>query len=167
MIIDDDLDYTPYGIQGPHLAALINRCATLTPQEAELLACVWDPVLRDADDDCDRPPKASRKQSKQLDRARAVARAVAWRACGMANRDTGDASPLIVRTSDLVRHAARHSGRRTAAAATHAVKDVIIAVAVRDLINVHGQHSGHRAAYDLLTWPWRSVIGPVHPRDLD
>jgi hypothetical protein len=168
MIIDDDLDYTPYGTQGPHLAALINRCATLTPQEAELLACIWDPVLRDADDDCDHPAKATRKQSKHLTRARAVARAAAWRASGLANRDTSDASPLIMRASDLARHATRHSGRRTAAAATHAVKDVIIAVAIRDLINAHEQHNpGQWAAYDLLTWSWRSVIGPVHPRDVE
>ena len=124
--------------------------------------------MRDADDDCDRLAKATRKQARQLTRARAVARAAAWHASGMANRDTSDASPLIVRASNLACHATRHSGRRTAAAATHAVKDVIIAVAIRDLINAHGQHNpGQWAAYDLLTWPWRSVIGPAHPRDVE
>ena len=35
---------------------------------------------------------------------------------------------------------------------------------VRDLIGQHGYTQDH---YDALTWPWRQVIGPLHPDDPD
>jgi hypothetical protein len=38
------------------------------------------------------------------------------------------------------------------------------ALAARDLI---GQHGFTQAHYDLLTGPWRTVIGPVHPDDAE
>lgn len=36
------------------------------------------------------------------------------------------------------------------------------ALVVRDFIGQHGLTQHH---YDLLTAPWRKVIGPVHPDD--
>ena len=37
-------------------------------------------------------------------------------------------------------------------------------LAVRDLIGRHGFTQEH---YDLLTGPWRTVIGPIHPDDAE
>jgi hypothetical protein len=47
-------------------------------------------------------------------------------------------------------------------AAGYASSDAAWALAARDLIGQHGFTQDH---YDLLTGPWRSVIGPVHPDD--
>lgn len=41
-------------------------------------------------------------------------------------------------------------------------RDAARALALRDLIGQHGFTQGH---YDLLTRPWATVIGPVHPDD--
>ena len=44
-----------------------------------------------------------------------------------------------------------------------AARDAAVALLCRDLI---GQHDGwDQAAYDRLTGPWRTAIGPVHPDD--
>ena len=47
-------------------------------------------------------------------------------------------------------------------AAWGAVRGAARALVVRDLIGEHGFTQDH---YDLLTGPWRRVIGPVHPDD--
>ena len=49
-------------------------------------------------------------------------------------------------------------------AAVAAAWDAAGALAMRDLI---GQHGFTQAHYDLLTGPWRTVIGPVHPDDAE
>ena len=60
--------------------------------------------------------------------------------------------------------ASRLRAARNAAwyAARDATWDATWALIVRDLI---GQHGFTQAHYDLLTGPWRQVIGPVHPDD--
>ena len=82
-----------------------------------------------------------------------------------------------VATRDAARGIARGTARGTAwgaalyaatpGAAWGAARDAALGAAwallLRDLI---GQHPGwDQDAYDLLTGPWRSVIGPVHPDD--
>jgi len=49
-----------------------------------------------------------------------------------------------------------------AAAARDAARDAAWALAMRDLI---GQHAFTQEYYDLITGPWATVIGPVHPDD--
>ena len=49
-------------------------------------------------------------------------------------------------------------------AAWDAVGDAACALVVRDLI---GQYGFTQEQYDLLTGPWRTVIGPIHPDDKD
>jgi len=55
-----------------------------------------------------------------------------------------------------------------AAAAADAVwtaeADAAVALSVRHLIGQHGYTQDH---YDTLTSPWREVIGPVHPDDME
>ena len=48
------------------------------------------------------------------------------------------------------------------AAAYHAARDAAVALVVRDLIGQHGLTQDH---YDILTRPWRTLIGPIHPDD--
>jgi hypothetical protein len=64
----------------------------------------------------------------------------------------------------LVRRAAvlTHDEALRMDAARAAARDAAWALAVRDLI---GQHGFTQAHYDLLTEPWRTVIGPIHPED--
>lgn len=48
--------------------------------------------------------------------------------------------------------------------AAHTTTEAIIALAARDLIS---NDEWGWPEYDLLTQPWRSIIGPVHPGDVD
>lgn len=70
--------------------------------------------------------------------------------------------------SDL-RSAVGAAGRDTAWVAIRgtsrvAAVDAARALVVRDLIGQHGFTQEH---YDLLTRPWRTAIGPIHPDDED
>ena len=47
-------------------------------------------------------------------------------------------------------------------AAWDVARDAASVLIIRDLIGSHGFTQAH---YDLLTGPWRKVIGPVHPDD--
>lgn len=60
--------------------------------------------------------------------------------------------------------AARDAARDAAwCAAWDAAWCAAVALVVRDLIGTDGPWT--QAAYDLLTGPWRQVIGPIHPDD--
>ena len=83
-----------------------------------------------------------------------AARNAAWFAAMVAARDAAQAAAQAA-----ARVAARDAARY---AAWDAARDAARALAVRDLIGQHGFTQDH---YDLLTGPWRSVIGPVHPDD--
>jgi hypothetical protein len=72
--------------------------------------------------------------------------AAAWDAARAAARDAA---------WDAARTAAWNAAWEAAGAATGAL-------VARDLIGHHGYTQAH---YDLLTGPWASVIGPVHPDD--
>jgi hypothetical protein len=82
------------------------------------------------------------------DAARAAARAAAWAAARDAARDAARAAAGA---------AARDAARAAAGAAARALS-------VRDLINTNGFTQTH---YDLLTGPWATNIGKVHPADPD
>ena len=62
-----------------------------------------------------------------------------------------------------VRGAARDAARDTDWDAAWFAADVAVALVVRDLIDEGTRWD--RAAYDLLTGPWRRIIGPIHPDD--
>lgn len=114
----------------------------ITPAElAEVFGPQWEPI-------CALVLRAARltdDQAKSLAAARAAAfaaRVVAWDAAW-----------------DAVSAAAWDAARD---AARPAAWDAARALVVRDLIGEHGFTQEH---YDLLTGPWRQVIGPVHPDD--
>ena len=86
--------------------------------------------------------------------ARTAARAAAWVAARVAAWDAaGDAAGDAARFA--VRFAVRNAVRDAA--------DAAVALVVRDLIEEGTPWD--QAAYDLLTGPWRRIIGPVHPDD--
>ena len=63
------------------------------------------------------------------------------------------------------RDAARYAARYAAwYAARDAARDAARGLVVRDII---GQHGFTQAHYDVLTGPWRKVIGPIHPDDAE
>jgi hypothetical protein len=135
-ITDQDLADT-FGPQWAAIVVLVRRVATLTEDEI-----------------------------RQLAAARGAARGAAWGAAwgvawGAARGAAGDAA------RDAAGDAARDAARSAAwGAARGAAWGVAWAAArglvVRDLIGQHGFEQHH---YDTLTWPWATVIGPVHPGD--
>ena len=138
------------GPQGVQVAALIERCATLTADEVSRLNAAWD-VARDA----------------ARDGARVVARDAAWDATWDATRDTawGAARDTAWGAArDAARDATWDATRDTAWGAAWGITwDAAWALLLRDLI---GQCPGwDQDAYDLLTGPWRQTIGPIHPDD--
>jgi hypothetical protein len=141
-ITDADLADT-FGPQWEAIVALVRRAAVLTPDEAERLA-----AARDA--------------------ARAAARDAAWVAAGAAAWDAawdaaGDAAGEAARAAAgaAAWAAARDATWEAAGAAAGAAAWALV---VRDLIGQHGFTQEH---YDLLTGPWRTAIGPVHPDDAE
>ena len=124
-----------FGPQGVQVAALIERCATLTADEVSRLYAATPGAARGV---------ATRDATRGI--ARGTARVAAWDAA------------LYAATPGAARDAARDAARGAALGATWGLL-------LRDLI---GQRPGwDQDAYDLLTGPWRSVIGPVHPDDGD
>ena len=91
--------------------------------------------------------------------ARAVARVAAWDAAWVAAKAAGAAR---VATWLAARYAgdAQYGGDVARDAAGAAAG----ALVMRDLI---GQHCFTQQHYDLLTKPWRTAIGPVHPDDAE
>jgi hypothetical protein len=132
--------------QAAQIDALIRRARRLTPVE------------------CDR-----------LVAARAAAWFAAWDAAGAAARDAaGAAAWFAARVAagaaarDAAGAAAGAAARDAAwfaarVAAWFAARDAARALVVRDLIEEATPWDW--AAYDVLTGPWRRVIGSVHPDD--
>ena len=124
------------GPQGVQVAALVERCATLTADEVSRLNAARGTVRG----------VATRDATRGI--ARGTARVAAWDAA------------LYAATPGAARDAAWDAAR---CATRDAAGDAAGALVSRDLI---GHHPGwDQDAYDLLTGPWRSVIGPVHPDD--
>jgi hypothetical protein len=99
-------------------------------------------------------------EAQRLAAAWGAARAAARAAARVAARDAGwVAARAAVWAAG--RAAARDAGW---VAARDAASVAAGALAARDLI---GQHGFTQAHYDLLTGPWRTLIGPVHPDDAE
>ena len=89
----------------------------------------------------------------------------AWDAAGYTARDAARAG-YTARDADGAGDAAGYAARDAAGAwyatgAGYAAGDAAGALAVRDLIG----DTFTQTHYDLLTAPWSSIIGPVHPDD--
>ena len=89
---------------------------------------------------------ATQQQIVDLAAAWAAARDAAWAAAGAA---------VWAAAGDAVWDAA-------GAAARDAARDAAGALTIRDLISTNGYTQAH---YDLLTGPWRQVMGPLHADD--
>ena len=127
-----------FGPQGEQVAALIDRCRSLTGDELGRLDAAWVAAwdaARDATWDF------------AWDAARVAALDFAWGVAWVAARDAARAAAWGAAWD----------------AALDAARDAARGLLCRDLI---GQHDGwDQDAYDLLTGPWRDVIGPIHPDD--
>jgi hypothetical protein len=134
-VTDADLDDT-FGPQWEQIVALVRRAAVLTDDEALRLVAAWNAAWD----------------------ASGAARAAAWDAAWDAARDAAWAAARDAAWA-AAWAAAWDAARDAAWAAAWAAAG---ALAVRDLI---GQHGFTQAHYDLLTEPWRTVIGPIHPED--
>jgi len=141
-VTDADLADT-FGPQWEQIAALVRRAAVLTPDDSERLADARA-AARAAARDVSRAAAQAAAVDAAVDAAWDAARAAAWAAAMDAAQ------------------AAAWTPRR--AAAVDAAWDAAGALAARDLIGQHGFTQFH---YDLLTGPWRTVIGPVHPDDAE
>ena len=139
------------GPQGPLLVALVERAGQITADEARRLAATRYAA---------RAAAGAAAGAAAWDAARDAARAAAGAAAG-------DAAWAAARAAawDAARDAAWAAARAAAwDAAWYAAWDAARAALVRDLI---GQHGFTQEMYDLLTGPWRKIIGPVHPDDID
>ena len=146
-----------FGPQGEQVVTLIERCLTLSAAEVDRLAAAWGAAWDTW--------------------------AVAWDTWAVARGATWDAAWdtwAVARgaTWDTTWGAARGAMSGAARGATWdttwgatwdttwgAARGAAVALLCRDLI---GQAPGwDQDAYNLLTGPWRDVIGPIHPDDGD
>ena len=142
--------------QAAQIDALIARAEQLTPVE------------------CDRITEAA-VRAQFAAAARVAALVAALVAAGDAARDAarfgaGVAAGAAARVAagDAARDAARYAARVAAGdaardAARFAARVAAGALVVRDLIEEGTPWD--QAAYDVLTGPWRRIIGPIHPDD--
>jgi hypothetical protein len=102
-------------------------------------------------------------EAERLAAARDAARAATWDAARAA---TWAATRAAAGAAGAAAWAAAWdaAGAAAGAAAWDAAWDAAGALVVRDLIGQHGFTQEH---YDLLTGPWRTAIGPVHPDDAE
>jgi hypothetical protein len=124
--------------------------ATFGPQWAQIVALVRRAAVL-TEDEADRLA-AARGASRAA--AWAASRAAAWAASRGASRAAAWAA-----SRGASRAASRDAAR---AAAVDAAWDAAVALSARDLITPDDFTQQH---YDVLTGPWREVIGPVHPDD--
>ena len=113
------------------------------PKECILVAWVENPQAAQIDALIERAGRLTDGEIKRLEAAWDAAWAAAWDAAQLADRDVA---------FDAARDAAREAAREAARA-----------LVVRDLIEEGTPWDW--AAYDVLTGPWRRVIGPIHPDD--
>lgn len=156
--VSDDALAATFGPQWKAVVALVRRAAALTDEECGSMvtasrAIHYDPkpvmhsyALERTVTDHDADPSAD---------GLFAAEAATYKA------GLGDAR-------DAAQHAARQAANvaqeliRIDSRADSAVWVAAAALAARDQI---GAHDFTQAHYDILTWPWASVIGPAHPDD--
>jgi hypothetical protein len=128
-----------FGPQGEQVVTLIERCLTLSAAEVDRLAAAWGAAWDTWA--VARDGRLGRRLGAAWDAARDAAGA-----------------PLGSRW-------AAWSPLGAPGASWNAARDAAVGLLCRDLI---GQAPGwDQDAYNLLTGPWRDVIGPIHPDDGD
>ena len=133
------------------------------PQAAQIDAVI-EQARRLTGDECDRLATAAATAAAA---DRGTVRFAAWEAAWFAAR-VADWSAAWVAAWEAAWDAARVAAWVAArdegrAAAWDAARSAAQALVVRDLIDEATEWN--QAAYDLLTGPWRRVIGPIHPDD--
>ena len=136
-----------FGPQWQEIIAQVRAISGATPQQIEDLAAAWD-AARDAAWYAARDAARNAARDAAWDAASSGARAAAWYAAWDAAWDGA---------WDAASAAARDAARDAASAAASALS-------VRDLIGQHGLTQAH---YDLLSGPWRQVMGPLHADDVE
>ena len=149
-ILPEELDAV-FGPQWQAIVALVRRVATLSDAEIDGLAA---------------SEAAADEEALVAARVAAVAAARAAMRAGVAARAAARAA-AYQESLAAARAAAEAAARAAAdqeawAAARAAAKAAAKALSVRDLIGSHGFTQTH---YNILTGPWATVIGPVHPDD--
>jgi hypothetical protein len=130
-----------FGPQGEQVVTLIERCLTLSAAEVDRLAAAWGAAWD----------------------TWAVARDAAWGAAWDTWAVARDAAWAAAWDTWAVAWDAARGAM--SGASWNAARDAAVALLCRDLI---GQSPGwDQDAYNLLTGPWRDVIGPIHPDDGD
>jgi hypothetical protein len=134
------------GPQGRFVEAILDRARKFTYVDGTALAAAWD---------------ATRVQDDRVD-----ARNAAWNAAWNAGRRDAALDAAAHAAYDPAYHAGVAADTWWALwfDAWGAAWASAQAVACRDLIGGQGFGQGQ---YDTLTGPWRRVIGPVHPGDVD
>jgi hypothetical protein len=143
-----------YGPQGEYIAALIKRAELLTGTEVVDLAQAanWDKAARDAAWDA------------AYGAAQGAVRLVAW-ITTWDSHEWGNAwfHAWNAGRDDVPGDTAWKAAAGVATGAVHgAARIAAVALLVRDLISPDGFTQEH---YDILTGPWRRIIGPIHPDD--
>ena len=129
--------------QAAEIDAVIERAGRLAPAEVKALHVAAD---RDA------------AWNAACDAAWEATWVAAWNAGRDAARDAAcDAA------WDAAWNAAQEAARDAARDAARAAAWTASALVLRDLIDE--PTAWNQAAYDALTGPWRTVIGPIHPAD--
>ena len=98
------------------------------------------------------------EQAESLNAAEGAALNAAWAAAEGAAREAAREAARIAALNAIRSAAWNAAGAAPGAAPVDAAQALVI----RDLI---GQHGFTQDQYNLLTGPWASVIGPVHPDD--
>ena len=142
-VTDADLAGT-FGPQWAAIVVLVRRTAVLTADEVQRLVAAGAAASAAAWAAAAGAATRAATRDAAWNAAGAAARAAAWNAAGAAARDAAWVA--------------------AGAAAWAAAWAAAGALAVRDLIGPHGFTQEH---YDLLTGPWRTAIGPVHPDDAE
>ena len=139
-VTDEDLADT-FGPQWMLIVALVRRAAIMTDEEKDRLAVAWTAAGYAA-----------------WAAAWDAAWDAAWVAAGAAARNAARNAAWVA-AGAAAENAARNAAWNAAQVAAGAAA---LALSVRDLIGQYGLTQEH---YDLLTGPWATVIGPVHPDD--
>jgi hypothetical protein len=137
-----------FGPQNAHVASLIGRAHQLTVDEASMLYAArercWEEDWWPAWD------VSAQAAMKAAESAADVALVEYW-------------AGAQLRAHDAAWTAARPAGFQPQYSAAAAARDATSGLVLRDLITPDGHFT--QLHYDVLTAPWRSTIGPIHPDD--
>ena len=158
-ITDEELAET-FGPQWREIVALVRAVSGATQQQIVDLAAAWDAAgaaAWDAAGDAAWDAAWDAAVAAAWDAAVAAAWDAAWDAVRGAVRARRPAAGAAGATAHI-----RRRCRGPWAAAWDAAGAAARALTIRDLISTNGYTQAH---YDLLTGPWRQVMGPLHADD--